>query len=434
MAKLPLDGVRVLEICPMNAGTSANGILGDLGAEVIRVESTQYWQYGHRGSRARPSKESVLKAGAGSWGYPGQDPGPDPWNRFGLTQALSRNKLSMTVDLRKPEGVEVFKRLIKVSDVFIESNSPPLMKRLGLEYPVLREVNPDLIMVRASAYGLSGPYSERPGMAQTMEAFTGHVSVRGYPDIAPSDFPASISADGCSGASIALATVMALHHRKRTGKGQLVEMAQVENFLPLLGYFFMDYFLNQRLHGPVGDRHLTAAPCGCYPCSGQDKWVNITVHDDAEWEGFCRALGNPEWTRDPGLVTVVGRYAKQDEMDERIAEWTKTRDRYVVMEAMQKEGVPAGPVLTSKDTFHDPQLQTRGHFEEVTAPSTGSYLVTSSPIRMSRTPRLKVRYPAPKLGEHNEYVYKELLGYSDADCARLEAEGHIGTEPAAHIP
>jgi len=361
------------------------------------------------------------------------EPGPDPWNRNGGFHALSRNKLSVTMDMRKPEGIEVFKRLIEKVDVFVESNSPPLMPRLGIDYPVLREANPNLIMIRASAYGLSGPYSERPGMAQTMEAFSGHVLVRGYPDVDPSDFPASITSDGCAGASIALAAIMALHHRNRTGKGQLVEMAQVENFMPLLGYFFMDYFLNRRLHGPVGDRHLTAAPCGCYPCSGQDKWVNITVHDDAEWEGFCRALGDPEWTRDPSLATVVGRYGKQDEMDEHIAEWTRTRDRYEVMHLLQKEGVPAGPVLTSKDTFNDPQLQARGHFEEVTAPGTGTYTMPGSPLRMSRTPRLKVRYPAPKLGEHNEYVYKQLLGYSDEEYARLEAEGHIGTAPAPHI-
>ena len=162
--------------------------------------------------------------------------------------------------------------------------------------------------------------------------------------------------------------------------------------------------------------------------------MNITVHDDEEWEGFCRVLGNPEWTKNPELATVVGRYARQDEMDGHISQWTKTRDRYDIMHMMQKEGVPCGPVLTSKDVFDDPQLLAREHFEEVNVPDMCSYLFPSSPLRMSGMGRLRVRYPAPKLGEHNEYVYKKLLGYTDEEYAHLEAEGHIGTEPAPHIP
>ncbi len=431
--RLPLEGTRVLEICPMFAGNLGTAILGDMGAEVIKVESTQYWQYGARGIRARPTREEVLRASP-FWAYPDSDPGPDPWNRSSGLHAFSRNKLSMTVDLRQPVGVEIFKRLIKVADVFVESNSPPLMTRLGLDYPELREVNPALIMVRSSGFGLSGPYRDRAALALTLGAFCGHGLLRGYPEVSPPNIHASDISDGCAGVGIALGTLLALRHRKRTGKGQLVEMSQVENFMPMLGWFFMDYIFNKRMHPPMADRHPAAAPCGCYPCAGEDKWVDITVHNDDEWVGFCRALGNPEWTRDPELATVVGRCRKQDEMDRRISEWTRTRDRYDIMHIMQKEGVPCGPVLAARETFEDPHLQAREHFEKVEAPWGWSYLFPSSPLGMAGDGRLRVRYPAPNLGQHNEYVYRELLGCSVQDYARLEKEGHIGNEPALHIP
>ena len=433
MNKLPLEGVRVLDLCPMFAGNLGTAILGDMGAEVIKVESTQYWQYGARGLRARPTKDEVVRAGP-FWGYPGSDPGPDPWNRSSGFHAFNRTKLSMTVDLRQPAGVEVFKRLVKVADVFVESNSPPLMTRLGIDYPVLREVNPSLIMVRSSGFGLSGPYRDRPALAFTLGAFSCHGLLRGYPDLSPVAMTHSDVSDGCAGVGIAVAAMLAIHHRRRTGKGQLVEMAQVENFMPLLGWFFMDYIFNQRMLPPMADRHPAAAPCGCYPCDAGEEWVNITVHDDREWEGFCRALGNPLWTQDPELATVTGRHRKQDELDQRISKWTRSRDRYEVMRILQGEGVPCGPVLASKDTFKDPQFLARDHFDDVTAPGGWSYQFPGSPIRMSGYGRLRVRRPAPNLGQHNEYVYKELLGYSDEEYVRLEKEGHIGNEPAPHIP
>ncbi len=422
-----------MDMCPLLAGNFATGILADLGAQVIKVESTQFWQFGCRGFTARPTKDYVHRVGAALWGYPQSDPGPDPWNRESQFHATSRNKLSMTAYLVKPAGLEVFQRLIRITDVFVEGNSPPLMTRLGIDYPQLREINPALIMVRMPGYGLSGPYRDRPAMAATLEAFCGHVLLRGYPDVDPSVVPPTITSDGVAGAGAGLAALMALNYRNCTGKGQLVEMAQVENFMPLLGQFFMDYIFNKREPTPIADRHPVAAPCGCYPCAGDDQWVNITVHNDEEWEGFCRSLDNAEWTRDPDLATVTGRYQRQDEMDQRIAEWTRTRDKYEVMRLLQREGVPSGPVLKSGETFQDPQFRARGFFQELEPPSVGRYLSPGIPWKMSRTP-LRIRYPAPNLGEHNEYVYKEVLGYTDEEYARLEAEGHIGTEPAAHIP
>ncbi len=432
MATYPLEGVRVLDMCPLFAGNFANSLLADLGAEVIKVESIQYWQYGCRGATARPTKQDIMRGGGG-WGYWQNEPGDRPWDRNGGFNTLSRGKLSFTVDLRRPEGVDVFKRLVKVSDIIVESNAATLLPRLGIDYPVLREVKPDIIVVRMPGFGLSGPRWSYPASAQTMESASGHTLLKGYPDVDPvAGGATSITSDGAAGLGASVAAMMALHYRRRTGKGQLVEFAQAEHFMPLLGQFYMDYILNRRMPTVMSNRHPSAAPCGCYPCAGSDQWVDITVYNDEQWHGFRRALGDAGWTGDPELATVTGRYRKQDEMDKQIAEWTRTRDRYEVMRIMQGQGVPCGPVLSSKDTFSDQHLKAKGHFQEMSPPAAGTYPEPGIPWRMSRTP-LRVQRPAPMLGQHNEYIYKEVLGISDEEYARLEAEGHIGDKPAAHL-
>ena len=273
-------------------------------------------------------------------------------------------------------------------------------------------------------------------MAPSLEAFSGHTLLRGYPDVDPSAIPStpqSVTSDGAAGAAAAVAALMALHLRDRTGKGQLIEMAQVENFMPLLGQAFMDYSLNRRIQKPQGNRHSSAAPCDVYPCSGEDCWVGITVYDDEQWQGLRRVLGDPEWARDARFDTVLGRHRNQDEMDSRIAEWTSSHEKYEVMHLLQGQGVPCGPVINDADAFSDPHLLERGCFQDVEAHGMGSYQMPGPIWRMSETP-LSIRHRAPDLGEHNEYVYKELLGYSDQEYNRLEAEGHIGDAPAHHIP
>ncbi|MBI4297665.1 MAG: CoA transferase [Chloroflexi bacterium] len=426
MIRYPLEGVRVLDLCQLQAGNSANYILADLGAEVIKVESTQYWQFGVRGQMARPSKGEQA-------GYFQRDPGERPWERTTGFHSYCRNKLSMTVDLKRPEGVHIFKQLIKVSDIFIESNSPDTVERLGIDYPQLKEVNPALIMLRMSSYGLTGPYRNFSSMAQNVEAFCGHTSLRGYPGLDPTFTPLGIMADGVAGVGVAIAVLMALRYRRQTGKGQLIELAQAENFIPMLSQAYMDFILNQRVQTTLGNRHPSAAPCGAYPCAGDDRWVAITVHNDEEWSGLRRALGDPDWAKAPELATMVERYREQDAIDKHLAEWTRGRSPREVMELLQKEGVPAGPITDGRDVLNDPHNRARGHFQEITHPEVGTYEAVAIPWKMSEL-ELRIRHPAPLLGQHNEYVYKELLGYSDEEYTRLENEGHIGNVPAEHIP
>ncbi len=427
----PLQGVRVLDLCPMFAGNSGTQLLADLGAEVIKIESTQFWQFGLRGVTARPSEEEARAGLHGRWAYYQMSGARRAWERFAGFHAHSRNKLSLTVDMRRPEGVDVFKRLVKVSDVFIESNSGDTVEKLGVDYPQLQEVNPQLIMVRAPGYGLSGPYRSYPAMAAQLESFCGHTMLRGYQDGPP--VATTIGSDAAAGAGIAAVTLMALHYRRRTGQGQLVEMAQIENFMAHLGDAFMDFIFNGRIRKAMGNRQPSAAPCEVYPCAGERQWVAITVGNDEEWQGLCRALGNPEWCRKEEFQTAVGRYRCQDEIDGHLASWTKERDKYEVMLMLQKEGVPCGPAIEDGDALIDPQLLIREHFQELIHEEVGTYLTPAPPWKMSKI-KLEIRRPAPFLGQHNPYIYKELLGFSDEEYLRLEREGHIGNEPAPHIP
>jgi crotonobetainyl-CoA:carnitine CoA-transferase CaiB-like acyl-CoA transferase len=434
---LPLEGIRA--VCPTAvwAGPFASEMLADWGCEVIRVESTQrrqiqtrgYWLWFPKGGKAK-----VEDGAPWPWGYPDGDPGKRPWNRFSMFNSYNRNKLCMTVDLTKPKGLDILRRLVKISDLFIENNTPTTMDKLGITYEWLKEVKPDIIMIRMPAYGLSGPYKDYRCFGSGPEATAGHTWLRGYTDV---DKPVATTAvahcDAAGGANAALAALMALHYRRKTGKGQLIELAQVEGLIPQLGEAIMDYTMNHRVQDSLGNRDLHgAAPCGNYRCKGDDRWVSITVRNDDEWEGFRRALGRPEWTQDEKFSTALARYKNQDELDKRVEEWTLQHDHYAVMFMLQKEGVAAAPVIDAADCYADPYFREIGALEKVTHPEAGTHIYPGIMWEQSKIENRIRRYPC-RLGEDNEYVYKELLGISDQEYAELEREGHIGMDFEPHV-
>ena len=337
------------------------------------------------------------------------------------------------MDLMRPEGKEIFKRLIAKCDIFIENNACGVMDRLGVGYPELKEINPRLIMVSLPGYGATGPYKSFHGFGFHQEAFSGHTWLRGYPDLDPSNTSVALHADACAGVNAAYAAMLALVQRRTTGKGQFIDLAQTEVAISHQTDAVLDYTMNGRVRGSMGNRHSSAAPCGAYRCKGQDEWVTITVYDDDDWAGFCRALGNPAWTKEEKYSSSPSRWSNQDDLDKLVEEWTSQRSSYEVMHALQKEGIAAGPVISDKDAFDDPQLVDRGHFEEVYQEECGTYPIAGLLWRAENTPN-RIRRPAPSLGEHNEYVYKEVMGISDEEYARLEKEGHIGMDMASYIP
>ncbi len=412
MDRLPLEGIRVLDITVVWAGPFGTMILADLGAEVIRVENIHIWVPFSRGIMARPSREWMKAQTPFYGGYPDREPGERPWNRCPIFQSHARNKLSCTMDLRKPKGMELFKRLVQTSDVVYENNVPETMKKLGITYDMLKTVKQDIIYLQAPAYGSTGPYKNYRAFGNHIEGVIGHTLMRHYPDMGPSEISPIYVGDYMAGVHGAFAVMAALYYRSRTGKGQLIELSQAESAMPIFGQAILDYTMNRRIAKTIGNRDPTAAPCGCYPCRGDDRWVNITVTSDKEWQAFCRVLGDPPWTKQQKFSNVLGRWKNQDELDGHINEWTKQYDSYEVMHLLQEVGVAAGAVMDARDCYNDPHMKARGFFQEVSQEDTGTHLYPGMMWKFSKTP-LGIRTPPVRLGEHNEYVYKELLKVSD---------------------
>lgn len=442
MSKLPLEGIRVTCITPIWAGPFAAQQLSDWGAECIIVETGHHWQPATRGLLAHMPDFMVKQQVGSLQAYCNKDASGRGWNRSCLFNPHGRNKLSMTVDLRKPEGVDIFKQLIAKSDIFIESNASGTMDKMGIGYEELKKVKEDLIMFSIPGMGSSGPKKHYVGFGAHMEGLFGHTAIRGYHDADLTTNTIVFHYDPAVGATVAFATLMALHKRNKTGNGHYYDMAGAEATMPQLGEIIMDYTMNKRTAERLGNRHPVSTQ-GCYMCKGalpsaetppgDDKWINITIDTDKEWEALCKVMKRPELIDDERFFNSVNRRKNQDEFDQIVSEWTKDHDKYALMHILQANGVPAGAVLDQRDCFSDPHILERGFFEEMTQEDCGTHLYPGLTWKMSKTPN-HLRTPPCLLGEHNEYVYKELLGISDEKYAELEAQGHIQMDFDDDIP
>ena len=437
--RLPLEGVRVLDFCVVWAGTFTTLLLGDLGAEVIKVENPHILQPMTRGA-ARPQREllSALRPTAG--GYPNGDPGLRPWNYSPTFVQLYRNKKSFTVDLRLPEGLDVLRRLVAKSDIVVENNAPDTLAELGITWEWLRGINPSLIYLRMPAYGLSGQYSHARALGVHLESVMGHTLLRGYRDRGPDENSAIFSGDYMAGTQGALAAMLALWQRRKTGKGQLVELPQAENAAGLLAQAFMDYLLNRQVQKASGNRSIAGeAPCGVYPCrpvgpaaEAGERWIAIAITSDKEWLVLRQAMGEPEWANEPALAGATGRLEAHDLLDERLAEWTQGFDDDDLFHRLQALGVPAAPVLDASRVIDDPHVAARG----VYSPSLpvmddiGEWRWLQPFYHFPVTPALLSQTPVA-LGEHNDYVYRDVIGVRDEEYEALKLAGHITVDLTA---
>jgi benzylsuccinate CoA-transferase BbsF subunit/naphthyl-2-methylsuccinate CoA transferase subunit len=423
--KLPLEGIRILDFTVVWAGPFATQLLAEWGAEVIRVESTKFFPSTTRGILARPSKELVQQGGIG--GYPDADPGERPWNRAALFNVHARNKLSMTVDLTTPEGQEIFANLVSKSDGLIENNAIATMERAGVSWEKLSKINPEFVLVRMPAFGISGPYKNYRTFGSHMESLVGHYSLFGYEGETPEASGTSLFADPASGVSGALAFMSGLRHRRNTGKGIQIESPTAENFANQLGPHIVGYSMTGVVPEYTGNRHPVYAPQGVYRCKGEDRWISITITDDAEWDELCSIMGAKELSQNSEYGTVEKRRMKHDVIDQAISNWTIKQDNIELMNMLQDRGIPAGAVMNEKDAFEDPHLQERGYWEELTHPEAGTYKYPGV-LWKSKAIDNKLRRAAPRLGEDNEYVYKSILGYTEAEYQKYEKDGHIGMD------
>jgi crotonobetainyl-CoA:carnitine CoA-transferase CaiB-like acyl-CoA transferase len=423
-ARLPLAGMVVIDLTVVWAGPYTTMLLGDLGAEVVRVENPWFYN-GTRGSSARPSP-AQLRALSWLGAYPDDEPGPRPWNRNAFFNCHGRNKAGISLDPTRPGGVEAFLRLIERADVMVENNSVDVLDHLGIGWDVLRARNPHLVLVRMPALGLDGPHARYVGFGANFEALYGLTALRGYPDEDPSTTHSVYYMDAASGVAGATATLLALRRRARTGRGELVEVAQAENMLNHIGEFLIDADRHGRVHGPMGNRDVALAPQGAYPCNGDDQWVVLTVHDDAGWVALRHAMGDPGWAADPRFADAAGRRAHHQELDAGIAAWTAGLDRWDVTRRLQAVGLAAGPVLDDADLLADPHLAARGFFREHGSVDVG---VPRYPGHLGGWSGAPLRWSEPcRFGAENERVWREVVGLTEAEYAALDAGGHLSMD------
>ncbi|MBE3556109.1 MAG: CoA transferase [Firmicutes bacterium] len=425
MAHLPLEGIRVIDMTVVWAGPLATKMMGELGAEVIRVESKDHFPSSTRGFVAYLSKEMAASMGGIGGAYPNHDPGPDAFNRSAVFNVHAINKRSCTMELDQPEGQEAFERLVRISDVLVENNAVRVGEKLGLTWEHLQAINPRLILVRMPPLGMHGPYAHAVGFGAHFEALSGVTYIRGYDNADPSKTTETFHMDDCSAHGVLFAVLAALHDREETGEGMFIEFPQAENMMQQMGEAFLDYSMNGRVAQPHGNKHPYYVQ-GCYPCKGEDAWIVLTLEDDAQWQAFVAFAGTPQWAQDPRFATAYLRRQHQESLDPLIASVTQQHDKVALFYALQEAGIAAGPVYDEADAYADPHFAERGFFKPMTHPETGTHLY---PSHLSQWSGLSMRWesPAPLLGEHNTYVYKQLLGYSDQGYDQLLERNLIGT-------
>ena len=397
-------GVRILEFGSGAAGPLATRYFTEQGAAVVRLESAK-----------RPDFLRLLHvAGAGD---------PQALNKAPMFTLINPDKKSVTLDLSRPEGVDLAKRLVGWADVVSENFAPGVMERFGLDYPRLRVLKPDLVMVSSCLFGQTGPQRDYPGFGGQGAAISGFNHLTGEPD-SEAHGPYGTITDTLSPRYVALLIAAALLDRRRTGRGRYIDLSQIETGVYTLSELLVRQSANGRSAERRGNRSEHAAPHNAYPAAGEDRWLVIAIHSDEEWARLRRTMGDPEWARDPRYVNLAGRQLHEAELDERMGAWTGQYDAHELMERLQAAGVAAGVVQDCADLLSDPQLAHRGHFQQLPHTHLGELPFDRAGFRLSEHPGGFDR-AAPDLGEHSLELLRELLGLSDAAIERLQEDGVV---------
>lgn len=413
--KGPLTGIKIADFTWVGAGPQVPREMANMGAQVIRIENHKY-----------PCSLRL--------GQPFRDNIPGI-NRSMFGACYNTSKYSVCIRLDKPKGREAAKKLIMWADVMAQSMTSDAMIKWGFGYDDVVKFKPDIIYYSTNQPGLIGPYRTFGGYGNHGGAIAGWEMVTGYPDLYPVQVPSAYT-DFISPWYGATALLAALAYKRRTGKGLLLDQCQWEAGANNQGPAILDYIVNGRVATPVGNRDPDFAPQGVFRCRGADRWVAIGVESDAQWQAFCRVV-NEEWVRNPQFATLLGRKENEDELEKLINVWTANQLAEELMRMLQDAGVPAGVTQTNQDIIdHDPQVKHRKAYEWPVHQEIGPALHNTPAYRMSKTPH-HILKAGPCIGQDNEYVYKEVLGYTDDDIAEFYAEGVIDTEydaPAAVRP
>lgn len=400
MNKRILEGIRIVEFGWAVVGPLTTSWAGGFGAEVIKIES-----------KTRPDIIRTMT--------PYKDDRVDLNNSlfFGRENA---NKISMALNLKLPEGVELAKRLVAKSDIVLDSYTAGVMERSGLGYEALKEIKPDLIMLSSCMYGQTGPLRSMPGYGVPLTAISGLTYLCGWPDRPPTG-PYGSYTDYLVPRLNLLALVSALDYRRQTGKGMYIDAAQLESSVQFMAPVLLNYTANQQISQPTGNASDRAAPHGVFPCQGKDRWCAITVFSDTQWLGFCEAVGNLPWTKRPEFATLADRKKNEPELNRLIEEWTSAQEAESVMARLQLHGVPAGVANNGQDLGSDPQFTHFEYYRRLDHPQMGPVDYAPHSIEFSRSPQELFR--SPLLGEHTELVAKTIVGLSDEEFEAYKTLG-----------
>jgi benzylsuccinate CoA-transferase BbsF subunit len=400
----PFNGVKVASFAWVGVGPLGIRYLATFGATVVRVES-------HR----RPDAMRLMlpyKDGIASVNH-------EPW-----FADINASAYGISIDLSRPSGLDIAWRLIKWADVVAESFTPGTMGKWGLDYASVSKIKPDIIYYSTCQMGQTGPLAKFAGYGQYAAALAGFTNITGWPDRPPTPIPMAFS-DPLAARFGPIAILAALEYRRRTGRGQHIEVSQLEVSVSHLAPAVMDYLVNGRSMIRSGNSLPHAAPHNVYPCKGDDRWCAIAVFDDAQWKAFCGVV-DQEWTIDPKFSSLLSRKKNEAELDTLVSEWTVSNAAENVEARMQAVGVPCHVVSTIKDTFHDPQIKHRGFLPKLKHSVMGYHTYHAHGFKLSKTEGTWRAGPA--LGEHNEYVFKELLGMTGDEIADALIEGGITTD------
>ncbi|MCH7617875.1 MAG: CoA transferase [Chloroflexi bacterium] len=393
----PLDGIRVADFTWVWAGPTNTMQLAHMGAEVIRMETSQHICT----LRMFPP-------------WPDSKPGP---NRSGYFNQYNQGKRAILLDLGKDEGAAIAKRIVEISDVAVENFAAGVIDRLGFGYDELRKVNDDIIMMSMSGYGATGPDKDYVSYGPAQVPMSGLSSLTGYKDWQPMHVGMSYG-DPTAGLHAAFAVIAALFYRERTGKGQYIDMSQWESSMVVIGEAFMQQVMNGAPPERDGSHDLHMAPHNVYRCAGEDRWIAISCASDEEFGALCGVIGKAELASDARFATITERKANEDALDAEVEAWTSQQEPFEAMEKLQAAGVAAYPPLVNQEVMESPHLAARDFWVEHEHPEVGVRRHAGIPWRFSETP-LAVKRAAPVMGQDNEYVFGELLGMGSDEIAGL---------------